>query len=94
MAVTEQGFARLTAIIMEMAEAVCDGRVVMTLEGGYNLEGEALSVKEVVRQLAGKGTLDRGKCEKEEAEEYPRIKGIVKVLREHLSPFWSWEGEQ
>jgi len=94
MAVTEQGFARLTDIIMEMAEAVCDGRVVMTLEGGYNLEGEALSVKEVVRQMAGKGTLDRGKCAKEEAEEYPRIKGSIKVLKEHLSPYWSWEGAQ
>jgi acetoin utilization deacetylase AcuC-like enzyme len=91
MAVTEQGFARLTAIIMEMAEAVCDGRVVLTLEGGYNLEGEALSVKEVVRQLAGKGTLDRGKCGKEEAAEYPRVEKIVTVLREQFSPFWSWE---
>jgi acetoin utilization deacetylase AcuC-like enzyme len=94
MAVTEKGFARLTAIIMEMAQAVCDGRMVMTLEGGYNLEGEALSVKEVVRQMAGTGTLDREKCEKEEAEEYPRLAKIVTVLKEHLSPFWSWEGEQ
>jgi acetoin utilization deacetylase AcuC-like enzyme len=79
---------------MEMAQAVCDGRMVMTLEGGYNLEGEALSVKEVVRQMAGTGTLDREKCEKEEAEEYPRLAKIVTVLKEHLSPFWSWEGEQ
>jgi acetoin utilization deacetylase AcuC-like enzyme len=94
MAVTEQGFARLTDIIMEIADTVCEGKVVMTLEGGYNLEGEALSVKEVVRQLAGKGTLDRGKCEKEEAEEYPRVKGIVKALKENFRQYWSWEGEQ
>jgi len=92
MAVTDKGFARLTDIIMEIADTVCEGRVVMTLEGGYNLEGEALAVKEVVRQMAGKGTLDRGEQEKEEAEDYPRIKGIVKALKEHLLPYWSWEG--
>jgi acetoin utilization deacetylase AcuC-like enzyme len=94
MAVTEQGFARLTDIIMEMAEAVCEGRMVMTLEGGYNLEGEALSVKEVVRQMASKGELHRKQCEQAEAEAYPRVQKIVTVLREHLSPFWSWEGEE
>jgi acetoin utilization deacetylase AcuC-like enzyme len=93
MAVTEQGFARLTAIIMEMAGAVCDGRMVMTLEGGYNLEGEALSVKEVIRQMAGQGERNRKTREQAEAEAYPRVQKIVKVLREHLSPFWSWEGE-
>ena len=94
MAVTEQGFARLTDIIMEMAEAVCDGRMVMTLEGGYNLEGEALSVKEVVRQMAGKGELKRKTLEQAEAAAYPRVAKIVTVLKEHLSPFWSWEGER
>jgi acetoin utilization deacetylase AcuC-like enzyme len=92
MAVTEKGFARLTDVIMEIADTVCEGRVVMTLEGGYNLEGEALAVREVVRQMAGKGTLDRGEQEKEEAEWYPRIKGIVKALKENLRAYWSWEG--
>jgi acetoin utilization deacetylase AcuC-like enzyme len=92
MAVTEKGFARLADIIMEIADTVCEGRVVMTLEGGYNLEGEALYVREVVRQMAGEGTLDRGEQEKEEAEWCPRIKGIVKALKENLQAYWSWEG--
>jgi acetoin utilization deacetylase AcuC-like enzyme len=93
MAVTEEGFARLTDIIMEMADTVCEGRVVMTLEGGYNIEGQALSVREVVKRMAGEGGLDRAQREEEETKGYPRIRGVVHAIREHLRQFWPWEGE-
>jgi acetoin utilization deacetylase AcuC-like enzyme len=94
MAVTPEGFARLTDIIMEIADAVCVGRVVMTLEGGYNVEGQALSVKEVVKQLAGEGALDRGRYEDKEAQEYPRVQVLVETIHQGLGQFWSWEGER
>jgi acetoin utilization deacetylase AcuC-like enzyme len=94
MAITEQGFARLADICMEMAQQVCAGRVVMTLEGGYNLEGQARSVREVVRRMAGAGVWDRGAYEEEEARLYPRVQGLVHAMREHLQAFWTWEGER
>ncbi|MDQ1335547.1 MAG: hypothetical protein QG552_2497 [Thermodesulfobacteriota bacterium] len=53
MRVTSQGFASLTRTIMDIADACCAGRVVMTLEGGYDLEGLSNSVKAVIRELAG-----------------------------------------
>jgi len=92
MAVTEKGFARLTDIIMEIAEAVCEGRMVMTLEGGYHLEGQARSVKEVAARMAGEGAPDRGVCEVQEAQEYPRVRGIVQAITENLRAFWFFEG--
>ena len=92
MAVTEKGFARLTDIIMEIAHTVCEGRMVMTLEGGYHLEGQARSVKEVVTRMADEGAPDRGAWEGQEAQEYPRVRGIVQAITENLRAFWSWEG--
>lgn len=53
MRVTPRGFAALTRSLMEMASACCGGRLVMTLEGGYNVQGESESVKEVLKEMAG-----------------------------------------
>jgi acetoin utilization deacetylase AcuC-like enzyme len=53
MNVTPKGFAGLTRALMDMAEACCGGRLVLTLEGGYDISGERDSVKEVLKELAG-----------------------------------------
>lgn len=53
MNVTPKGFAGLTRAIMDIANSCCDGRLVITLEGGYNLQGLRDSVKEVLKELAG-----------------------------------------
>jgi acetoin utilization deacetylase AcuC-like enzyme len=52
MQVTPQGFAWLTGLVMEMA-AVCQGRVVLTLEGGYHVDGQAESVVACLETLLG-----------------------------------------
>ena len=45
MAVTEEGYAGMSAILKEAAEEHCDGRIVSLLEGGYNLAALAASVE-------------------------------------------------
>lgn len=45
MKVTTKGFAKMTRIVKEIAEEYCNGRIVSVLEGGYNLDGLARSVK-------------------------------------------------
>jgi acetoin utilization deacetylase AcuC-like enzyme len=47
----EQDFAWITKRLMEIAETSCDGRVVSLLEGGYDLQGLALSAAAHVRAL-------------------------------------------
>ena len=51
MRVTQQGFAKLTQIVKNIAEKCCAGRLVSTLEGGYGLEGLAASVEAHIRVL-------------------------------------------
>ncbi len=91
MNVTERGFARLTDIVMDIAQTVCEGKFVITLEGGYNLQGLAGSVKEVVSVMAGRTTLDKGRWEEKEIKGFPRVRGIVNTTRGSLQDFWQWE---
>jgi len=53
MRVTENGFGEIMQCLMRIAEAHCQGRILLTLEGGYHVEGQARSVKCVLEALAG-----------------------------------------
>lgn len=52
-AVTDEGFAELTRLMMAIAADHCNSRVVSVLEGGYNTEGLALAVESHVETLLG-----------------------------------------
>ncbi len=47
------GFARLTQIIIEQANFLCDGRLVMVQEGGYDLDAMANGVATCINLLLG-----------------------------------------
>ncbi|HBF44003.1 MAG TPA: histone deacetylase [Desulfobacteraceae bacterium] len=53
MGVTPKGFAGLTRSLMDIAKECCGGKLVITLEGGYDLTGLKDSVKKVLNELAG-----------------------------------------
>ncbi|MDH7512449.1 MAG: histone deacetylase [Clostridiales bacterium] len=53
MSVSAAGFSGLTAAIMNMAAASSQGRLLLTLEGGYNLEGLEAGVRNVLLTLGG-----------------------------------------
>jgi len=57
MSVSPDGFAGLTRVLMDIARESCDGKLVLTLEGGYNLEGLRHSVKAVLKELRGESTI-------------------------------------
>jgi acetoin utilization deacetylase AcuC-like enzyme len=52
--VTPQGFAAIARVVVNLANQLCQGRVVSVLEGGYRLDGLADSVVAHVRTLQGK----------------------------------------
>ena len=53
MEMTEQGFGALCHRTLKLAEQLADGRLILTLEGGYDLDGLAKSVEACVDILAG-----------------------------------------
>jgi len=53
MDVTDDGFARLTRAVMDIAEASAGGRIVSMLEGGYDTSGLARAVATHIETLLG-----------------------------------------
>lgn len=82
MNVTERGFAAMTTVMKQLSVEACGGRLVLLLEGGYDLDGLSQSVHACVEVLAGQRT-----------EEFPTgvsagtARAIDEVRRLH-EPFW------
>lgn len=55
---TVTGYAGIARAIRELAEELCQGRVVLTLEGGYNLRALAEAVKGTFDVLLGSEKID------------------------------------
>jgi len=49
MSVTEEGFGTLASLVRDIAEHTCSGKVLLTLEGGYNPIGLRDGVRAVLR---------------------------------------------
>jgi acetoin utilization deacetylase AcuC-like enzyme len=60
MRVTPEGFAAMTRILINIADACCKGRFVAVLEGGYHVDGLAKSVKAMLQEM-----LDETHCSDE-----------------------------
>lgn len=52
-ACTEEGFAHLTGVVMDIARRHADGRIALTLEGGYDLDALSASVRACLQVLCG-----------------------------------------
>ena len=57
MMVTPVGFAYLTRILIELADEVCQGRLLLCLEGGYNLAGLRDSTMACLLELLGESLI-------------------------------------
>jgi acetoin utilization deacetylase AcuC-like enzyme len=56
MMVTSDGFARMTALVMQAANALCGGRIMMTHEGGYSAQYVPYCGLAVLETLSGVST--------------------------------------
>jgi acetoin utilization deacetylase AcuC-like enzyme len=81
MKVTGEGFGALTAIVLDIARQTCPGRILITLEGGYNHEGLRNGVRAVLRTLLGKQNLPDVPIHSSKAEQV--IERITKVHRKY-----------
>ncbi len=85
---TEKGYARLTNIAMDIAQRTCGGKIIIALEGGYDLDGLATSVKAVLRELRGDSIIDSAKCQKNERNEYGKIDGELEKCKALYKRYW------
>jgi len=88
MEVTEAGFARMTQVSMEIANATAQGRLAITLEGGYDVKGESRSVKAVLKELAQVSSLDKKEMLEKEKANIPRMERFINQLKEIQKRYW------
>ena len=55
---TDRGFFDLTRKLVDLSNELCDGKLVLTLEGGYGLDGLAYGVIASFAALLGDQTFD------------------------------------
>jgi acetoin utilization deacetylase AcuC-like enzyme len=86
MSVTPDGFAGLTRSIMEMAKSCCGGKVVVTLEGGYDLKGLRDSVKAVLRELVG--LAETGTADLQAKADKQMLDHVTQSVKEVYKKYW------
>lgn len=85
MALTPAGFAAMTHILKKAAEEVCGGKLVFTLEGGYDFIGEAISVEKMLQILSG--NTNNGS---QLAATQPQGPSVINQVRKVHSPLWNF----
>jgi acetoin utilization deacetylase AcuC-like enzyme len=84
MDVSPQGFAGITRTILNLADKVCDGKVIFALEGGYHLDGLRRCVLHVLDELTGNGHA---------APTWnvnSRFQSVLETSRSHFGQFWEF----
>jgi len=89
MSVTPEGFAGLTQALMEIADLCCNGKLVITLEGGYNLQGLRDSVKEVLKELRGESTI--GNRNWSDKENRGILNPVLEKVKKAQAGHWNFE---
>jgi acetoin utilization deacetylase AcuC-like enzyme len=91
MKVTPRGFAYLTRILMDIADACCQGRLVLALEGGYHIEGITESVKMVLKELRDETHVPEEelfRIENEVEERFSPTNLVINSVIEEIEPLW------
>ncbi|MBI4963295.1 MAG: histone deacetylase [Desulfomonile tiedjei] len=52
MSITDEGYEQMTQVLVHLAAELCNGRLILTLEGGYNLDALRNSVQRVLACLS------------------------------------------
>ncbi|MBM4271764.1 MAG: histone deacetylase [Deltaproteobacteria bacterium] len=88
MRVTPEGFAYMTRILMNIADACCGGKFVVTLEGGYHITGLAESIKLVLKEMRDDTHVQNDVLECIERDADSRIDPVLKRVMDQVNPIW------
>jgi acetoin utilization deacetylase AcuC-like enzyme len=88
MKVTPEGFACLTRILLDLAEECCNGRLVLVLEGGYNVSGQTKSVRAVLQELLGETRVTEETLNRMTLDTDETCSRLIGRVREKIRLFW------
>jgi len=82
MQVSVTGFAQMVRTIRELADKLCNGRLVFSLEGGYNLDALAASIKATFDVLMGDTDIDDPLGQSPRMFAAPDLAPLLKAIKE------------
>ncbi|MEI7590837.1 MAG: histone deacetylase, partial [Deltaproteobacteria bacterium] len=88
MKITPDGFSYLTRLVMEIANACCNGKVVFCLEGGYHLAGLTASVKSVLMEMSGETNASQKFLTMFAQGASSNYNEIIKKVQDKIQPIW------
>jgi acetoin utilization deacetylase AcuC-like enzyme len=87
MQVSVSGFGEMARVINGLAGELCEGRLIFTLEGGYNLRALAASIKATFDVLLGKTSIDDPLGQPPHGAAAPKIESLIRAIKEvHALP--------
>lgn len=78
----------MTRVLLSLADECCDGRLVLVLEGGYNVQGLAKSVRAVLQELLGETCATEETLNRMMANTDESCSRLIGKVREKIRPFW------
>jgi acetoin utilization deacetylase AcuC-like enzyme len=78
---TGAGFGNLAMIVRGIAEACCGGKMLITLEGGYDPDGLREGVRAVIQSLAGPARAVP-------VTDAPKAEGVIRSIIAHQKNYW------
>ncbi len=87
MQVTSEGFAYLARVLCGLAAELCEGRLLFTLEGGYNLKAQLNGVLAVLTVLQGGDYPQKEVYDQLAAGDAPLM--VLQQVRNELGSFWN-----
>ena len=88
MKMTPEGFACLTRILLDLADEWCGGRLVMVLEGGYNIQGLAKCVRAVLLEMIGETRVTEEMLSRMAGETGEQADRVIGRAQERIGHFW------
>jgi len=86
MRVTPDGYALITALLLEIAEEVCEGRIAFIAEGGYSMKGIRQCGLRVMQTLCGVSAYpgnDIAKIKKSPPSRFSVLKKVLAVQKKY-----------
>jgi acetoin utilization deacetylase AcuC-like enzyme len=83
MNVSEEGLEAVASTILDLADELCGGKVIITLEGGYHVDGQARCIHRILLQMTGKA-----KRLKSKAAAVEGFEELIEKVAEVQKPYW------
>jgi len=84
MKVTENGFAEMAGILLDISKKHCNGKTLFVLEGGYDLKGLTNAVKHVIMEMKGTPASTHDKKGNPSSE----VIQVVDKVKKTMQPYW------